>query len=110
MQIPLSMATRKEDFFEKGMGSNADLPMLGQNYCLCTEPDFFELDDEQYPERVRGYSANMDIIYELREGKKYPLSHFDSKALYPGYVKEEGVSNLYVFAPMNYMNSSREKR
>ena len=104
MQIPLSMATRKEDFFEKGMSSNADLPMLGQNYCICTEPDFFELDDEQYPERVRGYSANMDIIYELRDGKKHPLGHFDSKELYPGYVKEEGVSNLYVFAPMNYLN------
>ena len=104
MQIPLSMATKKEDFFDKGMANNADLPMLGQNYCLCTEPDFFELDDEQYPERVRGYSPDMDILYEFRDGKKLSLSHFDSRLLYPGYVKEEGKSNLYIFAPMNYMN------
>ena len=104
MQIPLSMATRKEDFIEKGMGSNPDLPMLGPDYCLCTEPDFFELDDEQYPERVRGYSSNMDILYELREGKRMPLQHFDSRVLYPGYSHKEGESNLYIFAPLNYLN------
>ena len=104
MQIPLSLANKKEDFFEKGISNTNDIPQLGQDYCLCTEPEFFELDDEQYPERIRGYSSHMDILYEFRGGKRQSLRQFDSKELYPGYAHEEGRSNLYIFAPMNYLN------
>ena len=46
----------------------------------------------------------MDILYELREGKRMPLQHFDSRVLYPGYSHKEGESNLYIFAPLNYLN------
>ena len=104
MQIPLSMAEKKEDFFEKGIKNTNDIPQLGENFCLCTEPEFFELDDEEYPERIRGYSSRMDILYELRDGKRMSLNQFDSSELYPGYVHKEGGSDLYVFAPMNYLN------
>ena len=104
LQVPLSFAERKEDFYEKGILSTNDIPHLGKNYCICTEPEFFEQDDDEYPERIRGYSSHMDILYELREGKRLSLSHFDSKALYPDYVHEEGKSNLYIFAPLNYLN------
>ena len=104
MQIPLSFAEKKEDFFDKGIENSNDIPQLGPNYCLCTEPEFFELDDDEYPERIRGYSSHMDILYELRDGKRIPLQHFDSRELYPGYVHEDGKSNLYIFAPMNYLN------
>ena len=104
LQVPLSFAERKEDFYEKGILSTNDIPQLGRNYCLCTEPEFFELDDDSYPERIRGYSSNMDILYELRDGKRISLSHFDSKTLYPDYAYEEGKSNLYIFAPLNYLN------
>lgn len=104
LQIPLSMATRKEDFLEKAMSGVYDLPQIGPDYCFCVEPEFFELDDDTYPERIRGYGSNMDILYELKEGKRQPIRHFDSKILYPDYVHEEGKSNLYIFAPMNYLN------
>ena len=104
MQIPLSFAVKKEDFYEKGILSTNDIPQLGKNYCLCTEPEFFEMDDDSYPERIRGYGSHMDIIYELRDGVRQPLNHFDSKELYPGYKYEEGKSNLYIFAPLNYLN------
>ena len=104
MQIPLSMAERKEDFFEKGIKSSNDIPQLGKDYCVCTEPKFFELDDEHYPERIRGYSKNMDVLYEMRDGKRLSLRQFNSKELYPGYVHEEGKSNLYIFIPLNYLN------
>ena len=104
IQIPLSLAEKKEDFLEKGIKNSNDVPQLGPDYCLCTEPEFFEIDDEQYPERIRGYSSHMDILYELREGKRLPLRTFDSKELYPGYSHKEGESNLYIFVPMNYLN------
>lgn len=104
MQVPLSFAVKKEDFYEKGIKSTNDIPHLGKNYCLCTEPEFFEMDDDQYPDRIRGYGSNMDVIYELRDGERIGLRHFDSKELYPGYEYEEGKSNLYIFAPLNYLN------
>ena len=104
MQIPLSFAEKKEDFFDKGIENSNDIPQLGPDYCLCTEPEFFELDDDEYPVRIRGYSSHMDILYEFRNGKRLSLQHFDSKELYPGYAHEEGKSNLYIFAPMNYLN------
>ena len=104
MQVPLSFAVKKEDFFDKGIMSTRDIPLLGPDYCLCTEPEFFEMNDDQYPERIRGYSSHMDILYELKNGKRLSLRHFDSKALYPDYAYEEGKSNLYIFAPLNYLN------
>ena len=104
MQVPLSFAVRKEDFFEKGIKSTNDIPQLGPDYCLCTEPEFFEMNDDHYPDRIRGYGSDMDVLYELRDGKRMTLRHFDSKCLYPDYSHKEGESNLYIFAPMNYLN------
>lgn len=104
LQIPISLATGKEDFFKKGIVNTNDIPVLGKNYCLCTEREFFEIDDEEYPERIRGYSSNMDILYELREGERYSLGRFDSRQLYPDYEHKEGESHLFIFAPLNYLN------
>ena len=104
LQVPLSLAKNKEDFYENGFKKVRDVPNMGQNYCICTEPEFFELSDEDYPERIRGYSTDMDILYELRDNQKRSISHFDSRELYPGYKHEEGTSNLYIFAPLNHMN------
>lgn len=104
MQVPLSFAVQKEDFYEKGIKSTNDIPQMGKNYCLCTEREFFEQNDDHYPERIRGYSSDMDVLYELRDGERMSLRHFDSKNLYPGYTHVEGESNLYIFAPMNYLN------
>ncbi|MBP5655127.1 MAG: GGDEF domain-containing protein [Clostridiales bacterium] len=103
LQVPLSFAVKKEDFYEKGMMSTYDVPLLGPDYCLCTEPAFFELDDDQYPDRIRGYSSHMDILFELRDRKRMPLRHFDSKQLYPDYAHVDGQSDLYIFAPLNYL-------
>jgi diguanylate cyclase (GGDEF)-like protein len=104
LQIPISLATCKEDFYEKGLSAVRDIPTLGPNYCFCTEPEFFELNDDDYPRRRRGYSAKLDILYELKDNKKQPISHFNSRELYPGYKHEEGESNLYIFAPLNHLN------
>lgn len=104
LQIPLSLATRKEEFMEVGMKDVPDLPQLGNDYCICVEPEFFELDDDEYPERIRGYGSDMDVLYELKNGERRACSHFDSKDLYPGHVHEEGGSDLFLFAPLNYLN------
>ena len=81
-----------------------DLRPMGDNYCICTEPAFFEIEDELYPGRIRGYSPKMDILFEKRNGEKIPLSSFSSKKLYPGYRHKKGESNLYIFAPLNHLD------
>ena len=102
LQMALSDAEQKEDFYEKGLKIIRDLPELGDNYCICTEPAFFELEDEAYPQRIRGYNSKMDILYERKKGKKTPLSSFSSEELYPGYEHVEGKSDLYILAPLNH--------
>lgn len=104
LQIAIADAEQKEDFYEKALGRMGDPLLLGDNYCICTEPSFFELEDEAYPERIRGYSPEMDVLYERRDGKKLPLGSFPSKNLYPGYQHKEGESNLYLFVPLNHMD------
>jgi diguanylate cyclase (GGDEF)-like protein len=104
LQIALSDAEQKEDFYEKGLSQMRDLRMLGPNYCICTEPAFFEIEDEYYPGRIRGYSPKMDVLVEAKNGEKLPLSSFSSKKLYPGYRHKKGESNLYIFAPLNHLD------
>ena len=104
LQIPLSLASRREDFYDNGFKDIRDLSNLGPEYCICTEPEFFELNDEEYPLRIRGYSSNMDILYELKNKQKITNKQFDSRELYPGYRHIDGESHLYVFAPLNHLN------
>lgn len=74
---------------------------LGDDFWICTEHAYFELSDIVYPERVKSYSNTMDVIYSREQGKYSPLFSFDTKELVPGYRKEEGKSNTYVFAALN---------
>ena len=104
LQIPLSLASRREDFYDNGFKDIRDLSNLGPEYCICTEPEFFELNDEEYPLRIRGYSSNMDILYELKNKQKITNKQFDSRELYPGYRHIDGESHLYIFAPLNHLN------
>lgn len=102
LQMALSDAEQKEDFYENGLKIIRDLPEFGDDYCICTEPAFFELEDDSYPQRIRGYSTKMDVLYEKKKGKKYPLASFNSEKLYPGYEHVEGKSDLYILAPLNH--------
>ena len=104
LQLSLSRADSKEDFYNKGMKPNRELPIIGNNYCICTEPAFFEIEDDVYASRIRGYSPQMDVLYENKNGEKLPLRTFDSKELYPGYKHVKGESNTYIFAPLNHMD------
>lgn len=77
---------------------------LGMDYSLCVEPTFFETTDEDYPQRVRGYSHNMQVIYSVKEGRSVSPYSFDSAEIVPHYRMERGKSNLYIITPFNNMN------
>ncbi len=103
MRVPMSKVENKEQFYKAAELSLGVHDFVGDDFCLCTEPLFFELDDESYPRRIRGYSKKMDLIYGRAEGKSLEQRTFDSKEIYPGYRYEPGKSNLYIIAPLNKM-------
>lgn len=77
---------------------------LGDDYSICLEPAFFETTDEDYPKRIRGYSSEMEVVYEKRAGKSLDPYIFNSKEVIPEYHKEPDESNLYLIAPFSNMN------
>lgn len=103
LRTEMSTVDTKEKFYKVASGKFEAEHYFGGNFCICTEPTFFEKDDEHYPTRIRGYSDQMDVLYMMENEKSLPLRTFDVKEIYPGYVQEEGKTNIYLFAALNNM-------
>ena len=101
MRIPMARVESKQQFFEVAEKTLGIHDFIGDDYCICTEPAFFEASDEQYPDRIRGYSDKMDLMYGRRDGEAIPQRVFSSKEIYPGYRHKRGESNLHIVAPLN---------
>lgn len=93
----------KEEFFEVAKRSFEVMNLVGKDFAICTEPAFFEIEDKEYPKRIRGYSSKMDVIYAMKNGKPVPQYMFNSSEIVPGYRKRTGESNLYTIVPLNNM-------
>ena len=104
MRIPMAKVESKEQFYEAAQNTLGLHDFIGDDFCLCTEPLFFELDDENYPKRIRGYSSKMDLLYGRVGKEPIPQQVFNSKDIYPGYKHVEGGSDLYIVAPLNNMD------
>ena len=78
--------------------------ILGPDFYVCVEPTFFEADDEHYPERIRGYSDRMDVIFGMKDGKPVRFFEFDTAEVCPGADDRTGGSDTYAIVPLNYMN------
>ena len=102
-RLAVAKTASKEEFHQHMREVYDDDLLLPHNFWLCTEPGFFELEDEEYVQRVRGYSKKLDVIYCRENEESLPLFQFDSKTLVPHYRKEAGVSNTYIFVPLNHM-------
>ncbi|MBP5330742.1 MAG: GGDEF domain-containing protein, partial [Lachnospiraceae bacterium] len=101
MRIPMAKVESKEQFYEAATQTLGVHDFIGSDFCICTEPLFFELDDESYPKRIRGYSKKMDLLYGRVGETPIPQRQFDSKEIYPGYKHVEGRSDLFIVAPLN---------
>ena len=104
MRIPMAKVENKEEFFQVAEQTLGKHDFFGADYCICTEPQFFETDDENYPKRIRGYGEKMDLLYGRRDGKALQQKVFASREIYPGYKHEKGKSDLYIIAPLNNMD------
>lgn len=95
----------KNDFFELTRKEFEEADYMGDNFSICVIPEYFDLTDEVYPSMVKSYGKTMDVLYEKREGKSvFPYS-YDTKDVVPNYKYIENESNVYVIAPLNYMDS-----
>lgn len=104
IRIGMSTLASKDDFFHN-LSPILEMGTYPANdFVLCVEPDFFELDDMEYPERIRGYSHEMELLVEMREGKAYPPSRISRNTLYPRYEHKEGQSDTYLFIPLNHLD------
>ena len=103
LRTEMSSVDTKEKFHSVASRRFEREHYFGNNFCICLEPSFIEKDDEHYPERIRGYSKHMDVLYMMENEESLPLRTFDVRELYPGYVKEEGKTNAYLFASLNHL-------
>lgn len=100
LRLAMSTVESKEEFNAAASGFMGYNALLGNNFWICTEPSFFNIDSDETIKRMRGYSPVMDVLYEKRDGASYPLTTFESRYIIPGYKKVPGGSDVYVVAPL----------
>lgn len=74
--------------------------LLDPTVYICLEPEFFTLEDDIYPERIRGYSKTLDVVFEKVDGVAREPHSFAKKTLIPDYEQKPGESNVFYFVPL----------
>lgn len=101
IRVAMAQAESKELFNSIAAESLGKRRFFGKDYCICTEPFFFELNDNAKLKPSNHFHSQMDVLYELRDGtESAPLRQFNSSELYPGYKHEPGKSNIYLLSAM----------
>lgn len=100
IRVGMAQTENKEQFHSVADRTLGRREFFGKNYCLCTEPLFFELDDNAIRKSSERFHDQMDVLYELGDGQSRPLRQFNSSEIYPGYQKEPGKSNIYILSAM----------
>ncbi len=106
IRIAMAQAENKEQFHRIAEETLGKRHFFGTDYCICTEPRFFELEETINRDGTLHFHKTMDVLYEQRNGKPAPLREFSSAELYPGYVREPGRSNFYILSAMYGNNVS----
>jgi diguanylate cyclase (GGDEF)-like protein len=91
----------RADFYKDASLTFGKFEFFGPNFCICTNPLFFEEDPDEYMKKVKDFSDTIDVVYEKRNGKSISGGLIESRSIYPGYKKKEGESNLYIICVLN---------
>lgn len=100
IRVAMAQAETKEQFNSISAKTLGRRRFFGKDYCICTEPFFFELNENTTPKPSNRFHDKMDVLYELKNGESAPLRQFSSSELYPGYTHEPGKSNVYLLSAM----------
>ncbi|MBR5116178.1 MAG: GGDEF domain-containing protein, partial [Lachnospiraceae bacterium] len=101
IRVAMAKVESKEEFHEKADLTLGKRSFFGTDYCLCTEPRFFEEEDNEILKQSTGFSPQMDILYEHQAGGSVPQRTYPLSEIYPGYQRIPGESHVYVISPMN---------
>ncbi|WP_026836029.1 diguanylate cyclase [Eubacterium xylanophilum] len=102
VRVDMSKVESKEEFERTFQNALKNQHFFGEDYCICLDPTFFDLEEEEYVSSVNGFKDVMRVVYERKEGKGTGCEEVSLRELYPGYKKEEGKSNIYVMTPLHY--------
>ena len=100
IRVAMAQAETKEQFNSISARTLGRRRFFGKDYCICTEPFFFELNENVTPKSSNRFHDKMDVLFELKDGAPAPLRQFNSSELYPGYKYEPGKSNVYLLSAM----------
>ncbi len=104
VHIEMSKVVSRDSFYEYAREQWGREEFFGKDYCICVDPLLFEAEDREYTRSVTKFNDRMDVLYERRGGKSYPPRGYDLKEIYPGYTREEGNSNIYVFSSLSNLD------
>lgn len=103
IRMSMSKIDSKEMFYDKACEAIVLKDYLGGDYCICTQHQFFDRNDDEYVPET-SYDDHMEALFMREDGKPVPRSEFAVSEVYPGYKKEEGVSNIFVITPLSNLD------
>lgn len=74
--------------------------MEGDNFMLCLDREFFNIEDNDENLRTHGYSDSMDVICALRNGSPMPHRIMNSREAMFCASSESPESGIYIFVPL----------
>ena len=99
IRVSMSKIDSKEAFYDRACEVIRLRDYLGGDYCICTQHQFFEKNDDEY-EPESSYDDMMEVLFRREDGEPVRRCEFPLSEVYPGYRKEEDVSNIYVITPL----------
>ncbi len=94
----------REEFYTTACRHLLFRDYLGGNYCICTDPDFFDRDDDDYTPGHDGYPETMEALFRRKDGEPLEQIRFPSAEIYPGYDPDGAGSDVYVISPLYHMD------
>lgn len=75
--------------------------MVGNNFMLCLEPQFFYFEENDENLRIQGYSEEMEVVCALKDGvpRKHQLMNYREAMFRVASEKTE--SGIYIFVPIH---------
>lgn len=72
----------------------------GENFKLCLEPEFFNIEEDDMNLNTEGYSEELDLLCNLKDGKPCEYQKIDKKQAIFQCADEREETGMYVYVPL----------
>lgn len=77
-----------------------DHTMEGEDFMLCLEPEFFQIEEEDRNLRKEGYSDRVAVVGGIQEGKRIPYANMGRKEAMFYFADRTDEPGMYFFLPV----------